>query len=576
MENNGETKTDATAIMRPTAYISLLRFSDGSELRLEANEKIIIVGANNSGKSQSLREIVQHLQQNNFQDGIVVKHVEVIKSGSLSDLQRYIDENGTRINEVYTIGDWHFNMHSIHQWNQPGIRDSLFRGFVKFIDATERLVICRHQENIPHDQPPTKPQHVLYRSKTLTEKISAIFKKAFGRDLFINHLGGSTIPIHVGIKPDSSLDPFGDECRSHVLSQPLLEKQGDGMKSYAGILLETIVSPKDITLLDEPEAFLHPPQMRKLGETLANHVTSQIIVATHSSDVLRGFLEAMKGEVRVIRIRREGDVNHVFEATPQAIKQLWERPALRYSNALEGIFHEETVICENESDCRLINAIADHLSASDIGAWKDTAYIPAGGKHGIPKIARTLREVGAPVKAVFDADALSDSGLLREIVESFGGDWGNFESDWRQIDQSLRTSHTPKSAAEVKNAISTLLDASEPEVVPKKDIENALKFNNHWSRFKQDGIRGLPKGSIRTVAARLIGGLSQIGIYIIPIGEIENFCPELGLHGPAYVTKLLESCDLASDELGDLRAFVRHVHMGSSGIVSIESATVQE
>jgi len=55
-------------------------------------------------------------------------------------------------------------------------------------------------------------------------------------------------------------------------------------------LFEIVVSERDITLLDEPEAFLHPPQMRRLSETLSSEVKGQLIVATHSSDILRGFL----------------------------------------------------------------------------------------------------------------------------------------------------------------------------------------------------------------------------------------------------------------------------------------------
>jgi hypothetical protein len=84
------------------------------------------------------------------------------------------------------------------------------------------------------------------------------------------------------------------------------------------------------------------------------------------------------------------------------IKELWEKPELRYSNALEGIFHEQTIICEDDSDCRLINSVADYLSTSVDQQWQDTAYVPTGGKHGIPKVAGVLRKIGVPVKAVFD------------------------------------------------------------------------------------------------------------------------------------------------------------------------------
>lgn len=211
------------------------------------------------------------------------------------------------------------------------------------------------------------------------------------------------------------------------------------MKSYAGILFESIVSDLDITLIDEPEAFLHPPQMRRLGETLASEVNGQLFGATHSSDILRSFLEGTQGGVHILRISRDGDVNVVMEASRVTIKGLWEKPELRYSNALEGIFHEQTIICEDDSDCRLINSVADHLDSNSPNQWLDTAYVPTGGKHGVAKVADVLRKVGVPVKAVFDIDFLSEQSLVKSTTFAFGGDWDEICPLWNLI-QPLKIS----------------------------------------------------------------------------------------------------------------------------------------
>lgn len=72
---------------------------------------------------------------------------------------------------------------------------------------------------------------------------------------------------------------------------PLLEQQGDGMRSYMGLLLHILGGAHQITLIDEPEAFLHPPQARLLGRTLANRSVGrqQVFLATHSVDVVQAF-----------------------------------------------------------------------------------------------------------------------------------------------------------------------------------------------------------------------------------------------------------------------------------------------
>ena len=65
------------------------------------------------------------------------------------------------------------------------------------------------------------------------------------------------------------------------------------MRSFASVILHLLapITPS-ILLLDEPEAFLHPPQARLLGEIIAKEKShrAQLFVATHSSDVLQGLM----------------------------------------------------------------------------------------------------------------------------------------------------------------------------------------------------------------------------------------------------------------------------------------------
>ena len=167
-------------------------------------------------------------------------------------------------------------------------------------------------------------------------------------------------------------------------------------------------------------------------------VKGQLIVATHSSDILRGFLEGTRGNARILRISREDNSNIVMEASGETIKELWKKPELRYSNALEGIFHEQTIICEDDSDCRLINSIADYLDMNSQVQWIDTAYVPTGGKHGIAKVADVLRKIGVPVKAVFDIDFLSEQNLVKTTVQAFGADWKEIRPLWNRVDSAVR------------------------------------------------------------------------------------------------------------------------------------------
>ena len=550
-------------IFKPRVTLSSITFSSGNKIELDDNEKIILVGPNNSGKSQSLREIVTICQSGNASQSIVIKALKLKKHGTSKDLRLYLEKNAELIQNQFRISDYVIHEPHVQHWDMsPYLINGLHVGSIKNIAANERLSICNQQNSISPGQQKSKPQHLMYDDEDLMEKVSLLFKKAFSKDLMFDFRGGSKLPIHVGSIPkvEGVVDRVGNDYVLKVRENPLLDLQGDGIRSYAGILFETVVSERDMTLIDEPEAFLHPPQMRRLGETLSSEVKGQLIVATHSSDILRGFLEGTKGNVRILRIRREGDANFVHEASPQTIKELWEKPELRYSNALEGIFHEQTIICEDDSDCRLINSIADHLNVNNENSFKDTAYVPTGGKHGIPKVASVLKKIGVPIRAIFDIDFLSERDLVKKTVEAFEGDWVEIETLWNRVDSDVRGGIKPQSAEVIKTEMISLLQNAEGKDLPKKEIMELMKRGKAWNEIKKYGEIAIPKGQCQNDYKILKDKLEKIGIFVVPVGEIENFCPEIGLHGPKFVTKLLTEVPLDDPSLEQLRQFVSHTH----------------
>lgn len=547
---------------KPVVYVSSFASSGNQTIEFSSTDKIIIVGPNNSGKSQALREIMSHVVTPKSIRPLVISSLELKKEGSAKDLKEFLELKGSPVKDHYHHLSWSVHYSHIQFFDQPGLQNGVANGFIKLIDANDRLKITDQQPSIAPGEQRSKPQHVLYDDSVLMDRVSSLFKQAFGRELIFDYRGGSVLPVHVGSRPDGKLiDRVGDEYVAAVRANPLLHEQGDGVKSYAGILFEAVVGDFDVTLIDEPEAFLHPPQMRRLGSTLASEVKGQLWIASHSSDILRGFLEGTKGEVRILRIRREGDQNLVSEASPDMIRALWSRPELRYSNALDGIFHEQTIICEDDSDCRLYNAVADSIEAASTDDWKDTAYVPTGGKQGARKVAEVLRSIGVPIKAIFDIDFLSDLNLVSATVISFGGDWQDFASLWSQLDAAVRSGLTPKSVDDIKIDIVEILEKSQGRI-PRSEINEAMKQGTAWSVVKRHGISGIPNGHAQSVYKKLAKSLEQLGIYLVPVGEVENFCRELGSHGPKFVNRLLTEVVLDDARLTELRKFVEHVHRG--------------
>lgn len=213
----------------------------------------------------------------------------------------------------------------------------------------------------------------------------------------------------------------------------------------------------------------------------------------------------------------------------------------------------------------MINSIADHLSSISDEVWQDTSYVPTGGKHGVPKVANVLRQIGVPIKVVFDIDFLSERTLVKDSVTAFGGDWESVEPLWSRVDAAVRNGVKPKTTEQIKEEIISKLADEEGDRLPKGDIIELMKQAKPWAIIKKYGVRAIPKGNAQKDYYQLKSILESIGIYIIPVGEIENFCPEIGGHGPKFVTRLLSSVPLSDSRLEDLRKFVETVHKGQYG-----------
>ncbi len=562
--SNPNKKMEQTAPVQ--AWIERIEFSGGETVHLSKNDIVLIVGANNSGKSKTLEELhlLNSCSPNDaaraLSSNYVVKGVELGKRGTSAEFATYLENNGTLKNHHYLFRGARIHSNHIIQFDKPRLH-AISQGFQLKLDASERTNSVHTQSSIRIDQDATSAQHFLYNNTGLMDYVSKLFQAAFGQELFFNFRGGSEIPIHVGEKPICEPDEqyVHDSYVSKVTRFPNIDEQGDGMKSYTGILFQTVVFPRDIIFIDEPEAFLHPPQMRRLGKTLAEESNGQLIVATHSTDILRGFLQGESNRVRVIRLERIGDKNHATELSAESIKELWEHPQIRYSTALDAIFHEQAVICEDDSDCRLYSAMANHLeSKNDTSRWKDTHYVPTGGKHAAARVAAALTALNVPVKMIFDFDLLSDKNSVRKTYESVGGIWSDIAMHWQRVDAAVRDGVKSKTHEEIREEIVELL-SKDDQPLPKSHIKELLRQDKPWSFVKRNGSLAIPNGEATKEYLALRDSMQQSGVFWVEKGEVEQFCPSIGSHGSKFVSQLLESRSLDDPELEDLRNFVRDV-----------------
>lgn len=561
--------------MIPRAYIDSLTFSDGTELQLGKSDIILIVGPNNAGKSAALRHIRDHVSSPDIRSP-VIPQLALKREGSKDDLLSWIEEFAKKSEQPPNNPSFHVLGASIHRshiqsmWQKTdNTLGQLGRFFCHLLTADERLQAANPPPNIAITKDaPTHPIHFLIRDDNLEMKLSQQFKRAFGEDLVLHRNAGNQVPLYTGIRPipKEGQDRLSYEYIQEIEKLAVLHSQGDGMRSFAGILLSVSVGRESILLIDEPEAFLHPPQARLLGRMLIEDkpVDRQLFIATHSGDILRGVLDATRNNVRVVRIRRDGDINLARELNHSKIAELWNDPLLRYSNILDGLFHEKVIVAEGDSDARFYSAVTDaviKVKNSDLRR-PDLMFTHCGGKHRLKVVIRALREVDVPITAITDFDILNDEHPLRDIVEAAGGDWTEIQSDWKEVKAAIESKKPELNANEVKKEIKDILDRITENIFPdsaKQSIQRIFRRSSPWAAAKTAGKSYVPSGQQTKAYNRLISNLKKLGIFVVEEGEMESFVRSIGDHGSEWVNEVIK-LDLATDpELEDARKFISSI-----------------
>lgn len=566
--------------MPVSVWIAAANFSDGTELQFENDEIILLVGPNNSGKSTALKNIWSLSEAGRQRDEKVICDITPTKLGTF-------DEFITHLRSHFRLpgsGEWHFTAQGqtmgsednlTNYWERNDVIHGIFFFFVQHLQTQDRLTLANPVPAIRLDQqPPQNPIQHIAKFPGIEQRISQAFRRAFGQDLVIHRNAVSHLPLYCGQRPaappEGSLSP--EYANIVETEMTLLEQQGDGMRAFAGVLLHAHYGPYSVFMIDEPEAFLHPPQARYLGQLLARQEDNprQVFIATHSGDVLRGVLDVPNTNVRVVRLRREmrdqADVNVVKELNPQDVARIWRDPLLRYSNTLDGLFHERVAVCEADADCRFYGALLDATYEQLPETQRpDVMFTHCGGKQRLPVILAALKQLDVPVRAVADFDVLQNENELRNIVEAIGEDWGNFQTDWRIVATAINERRPEHNAEAVRRRIDQIFDEHEGETLSRDEaarLRRAISQASAWSDAKSHGV-GILDGPNLQTCQRLLDRLQEIGLLVVRLGELECFDREhrtANRHGPAWVNAVIEARNLATaPELQDARDFVELV-----------------
>jgi predicted ATPase len=550
---------------RFSVALNRVRLQSGDVLTIPDSGITVITGPNNSGKSTLLRQITTHLRHGPQGTGrmntFLVAGIEISHSGTTGDAWAWLEKHATTdgsgtemrallpdASQAIPARNIGFILDTVNQNGLQGLNDFL----VFYGDAWQRLSNIRAAEiRDSFDSPPTAPLHILQDNQDLFAELCDISKEVFRVPLTLDRLS-KAVNLRVGETKVSAppIDGITAEYRDALASLPRLTEQGDGMKSLLGLLIPLITSTYQIVFIDEPEAFLHPPQAAALGRILGEQARSkglQIILATHDRNFLSGVLES-SAPVSIVRLDRPiQGATTASQLNVDDLKSMWEDPVLRYSNVLDGLFHRLAVLAEGDRDCRFYQAALSEYATKNNLPFPpgDVLFIPSGGKDNLRRLVKILRSAHVPVIATPDLDVLNNRETLKALVASSNATWSDIERDYETATAPFRQARDVVQVAHVLAALRGAFSGREEERftthVRQEFMAQVRAKESPWASLKRFGVRAF-QGESAQAAQRLIEKLDRVGIVLVEVGELEGFAHALGVaKGAAWLPAALDA-----------------------------------
>jgi ABC-type cobalamin/Fe3+-siderophores transport system ATPase subunit len=553
-------ETPAAAVASFRFGINHAVFSDGQTVEFPSTGVVLLVGPNNAGKSVALRDIVAQIsvRLQNRPPTRVVAGLQIAQEGGTEEFADWLQANAFRVERPDGRGGvtLHYQRpNANHPWaalqreweQQAEAFPAVSTFFLFHASAEQRLGLVGAASTYnPTTEAPSNPLQVLFAHPDLEESISDTCYEAFGSHLTLARVWGSNLQLHLGQTQEPVEMPSATGYIEALKNMPLLQEQGDGMRSFMGLMLALVTAQFSIILVDEPEAFLHPPQARLLGRKLATETPqgTQVFVATHDSDILQGILAPADADVTVIRLVREGPVNRASVLRPAELRAIWGDPLLRYSNVLDGLFHTGVVVSESDADSRYYSAVLDARRERSAQPPHDLLFTQSGGKNRLPVVIGALRALDIPVAVVADFDVLQDDALLERLVVDLGGDWSRLETHWRVVASAVATLGAAPLVTSLRTELKHVLDREHGPNLSRdaaKAIRTMTRLDDSWARLKNGGLALVPQGDASAQAQVVLDELASLGLFVVPVGELERWEPDLPGHGPRWVAAAIES-----------------------------------
>jgi hypothetical protein len=523
---------------------------------LDCSGLILLVGPNSSGKTQLLRDLY-HRTKGDSRKFVVAQEIKLGKpefEPFLSCLERegyierVVDGNGTRQFRPKTtyVGTGEPAAQAIPEgnaqvWHQsyvdsnPASQQAWLSQFGRFVVTAlflDRRLISVNEVGVIDflAQPPQNDLQVLYQNDEARNQLFSETQNTFGKAVWPDASRGAFLSLRVGQGPEAPT-PADRLSPRKSLAYRTIEFEGDGLKSYVATCIAILLGRRPVCLIDEPEMCLHPPQAYRLGRFIGQFgsgLEAASLVATHSSHLLRGVIETAQ-RLQIVRLTRRGEAFEAHLVQAEALKEALKKPAVRAESVLDGIFSEAVVVVEADTDRAVYQATWETLQGQ---TRPDIHFSTVGGLGGIAHTCSLYRTLKIPVAVIADLDILVNCERLGQVLESLvdGIEVGPLVEHAKEIGNRIRL--IPPTVAEdrVKDrlrevASSEMHWSKGDDAVVAARLRNITNDLDRMKRLKTGGVASLPP-DLRCDVESLIGDLFCHGLFLVPVGELEQWFDE--------------------------------------------------
>lgn len=519
--------------MAERLQIQRLKFKTGSvpgapQLDVQTPHVTVLVGPNNAGKSQTLRELEAWCQGKN-PEFLLLDEIELALPDTADEVRSMLEIHRADPPPNQIAQPDHFwiarpivrqgeealhqqvNENNLQAWFENielhPLRQVFVRAFTLRLDGRTRFDLVEPKETGPLESHAQNHLWALFVNDEGREKVRQFTAEAFGKHFVIDPTGMKQFRVRLSDRePENKAEEQGLDATSRAFHKdaPLVSTLGDGLRTSVGLVSAVMSLPHRILLIDEPEAFLHPTLARRVGRVLsetAREREASLVVATHSAEFLMGCIQAAP-ELRLIRLTYTNNQPTARSIEPAEVVTLMNDPLLRSANALRALFHRGVIVTEADADRAFYEEVNYRLLQDGRGI-EDGLFMNAQNWQTIPRIVAPLRSLGIPAAAVFDFDVLMD--------QDFQHIWPLLHAD-QGVLQPLQTT---------RDSIRQLMEAQGRDAC------------------KAAGMK-IFTGNDKQTVEQFLDRMTEFGIFFVPVGELECWLASLGVprtnNKPAWLT----------------------------------------